>query len=336
MRERAAVALIKNLNSSLILENLWNNPNSTIPEISRSCNLSVPTVTRTIQKCLEKDLILATELRGDECGRKAQCYIFNDNYCQALLVNITEKIVSVQVVLLNGRAVFTGEYIPKKTNIVEQLHGIIEEQTKSFDKIQFICITLSGHIRNGYVYASKSFKHLKGVDLKMMIESEYHINTMVMDSVKILPFVSREYYRDFAERAGILFLTLGEKMGFGAACCVRGVLFSGSTGLAWDYNLYSGSKKKTTLQQKSLSYAQDMIVGVNPDSVVLYADETVDVQKIVDELRDVFPPYYMPEVTIGKEFNSDLFLAMKYASLDSILDGIIPTKKEKSPMKIWF
>lgn len=321
MKEKASISLVRHINSEIVLTYLQRHPNATIPEMSRETKLSLPTVTRTINSALAIGLIEMTERKGEEKGRKAQCYAFNDAYGCGLFMVVKEHRILVQVVSVSGRILHRTQLYLQQEDILNILHSAIQKQLAQFSNLKYVCITLSGHIRDGYVYASNAYPKLNGVNLETLFESTYHIRVMVMDSVKILPYAGRLYDPDFRKKV-VLYLSFEIEDGCGSAVSVRGKTYPGTTGGFGELYFLPIPINRMSRQQKYIRFAQAMVGIINADSVVFYGDESVDFNRIIDKIKEVIPDYAMPKFHIARGLIHDNFQSMKILAFDYVLDSI--------------
>lgn len=322
MKEKASLSLVRHINSEIVLTYLQRHPNATIPEMSRASKLSLPTVTRTINSSLAIGLVHMTERKGEEKGRKAQCYAFNDAYGCALLMIVKEQRILIQVVSVSGKILHRMQVNNvQQDEILQMLHTVIKKQMAAFENIKCVCITLPGHIRNGYIYASHAFPKLNGTDLKALLTQEYHVPVSVMDSVKVLPYAGREYEPDFRKKV-VLFLSFEVEGGCGAACSMLGKTYPGTTGGFGELYYLPIPFGRMTRQQKYTRFAQTMLAVTNADTVVYYGDDSVDFDKITEKLKEELPAYALPKFYVAQGLIHDNFQAMKNIAFDNVLDSI--------------
>lgn len=337
MKEKASVTLIRSINSSIVLNYLLNNPDAAISDISKASGLSLPTVTRTINKALKIGLVISTILRGEEKGRKAQCYAFNEDYCKSLLIHIKETRLLIEVVTLSGKIINKEQFPITQENILNDFHSIIKAQMAAFDNIKNICVTFPGHISCGFVYNSHAFPQFTGLNLKQLLEETYGVTACVMDSVKVLVFAGQLYVPDYNAKS-VLFLSFETEDGYGSAVSVRGVTFPGRTGGFGElYRIpVDKQKKKLTPQKLYTALTQSMIAVVNPNAVVFYGNSSIDFDKIMEVISQEFWEYAVPEVYFGKGIIHDNFEAMKHIAFDCVMESIEPEKANSDPINTWF
>lgn len=321
MKEKASLSLVRHINSEIVLTYLQRYPNATIPEMSRETKLSLPTVTRTINSSLNIGLVHMTERKGEEKGRKAQCYAFNDAYGSALLMIVKEQRILVQVVSVSGKILHRMQVNVQQDEILHMLHTVIKKQMAAFENLKCICITLPGHVREGYVYASRLFPKLNGCDLENLLEQTYHLPVSVMDIVKVLPYAGRTYDIDFRKKV-VLFLSFELECGCGAAASMLGKTYPGTTGAFGELYYLPISFNHMTRQQKYARFAQTMLAVTNADTIIFYGDDSVDFNKIIEKLKEEFPEYALPKFHMARGLIHDNFEAMKNIAFGTVLDSI--------------
>lgn len=321
MKEKASLSLVRHINSEIVLTYLQRHPNATIPEMSRESKLSLPTVTRTINSSLAIGLVQTTARKGEEKGRKAQCYAFNDDFGCALLLLIKEQRILLQVVTIGGKILHRTQVNIVKDEVLSMLQATIEKQLAAFQNMKCICITLPGHIRDGFVYASHAFPKLNGLDLQNQLAERYKMPVSVMDCVKVLPYAGRAYDSEYRKKS-ILFLSFELENGCGSAVSVRGKTYPGTTGAFGELYYLPIPYNRLPRQQKYTRFAQTMIAVINADSVIFYGDDSVDFDKIIERIHEELPDYAMPEFHVAHGLMHDNFEAMKVLAFNQVLDSI--------------
>ena len=140
--------------------------------------------------------------------------------------------------------------------VISQIEKAIEELLESFDdKIEGIGIGSPGIARDGKVYYPPNFKGWKVVDLRKIIESRFHKNTIVNNDAKCaglaeLSFGHGRKIKDF------LFLTLGT--GIGGAIIINGKMYTGEKNGAGEFG------------QASIEFDGPLSLGGNPGAVEAY------------------------------------------------------------------
>ena len=208
-----------------------------------------------------------------------------------------------------------------KDEVLSMLQATIEKQLAAFQNMKCICITLPGHIRDGFVYASHAFPKLNGLDLQNQLAERYKMPVSVMDSVKALPYAGREYDKDFRKKV-VLFLSLEVEDGCGAACSMLGKTYPGTTGSFGDLYALPFPFARMTRQQKYMRFAQAMVGMTNADTVVFYGDDSADFNKIIEKLTEELPAYALPKFYVAQGLIHDNFQAMKNIAFDNVLDSI--------------
>lgn len=335
--KKVAISLVKNINSDIILNYLVTHPNVSISKISQDTGLSRPTITRTIHKGLAIGLIQETERRGEELGRKAQCYSFNQNHCNSLLLYVNKKTVFVWLIRLSGQKIFQAQFPVDEDRLPRQLHAIIHEQMTEFDNIQNVCVSLPGHITNGYIWASAVFPALNGTPLQKEIEEKYSVSAFVMDSVNMLTFSGYDFIPNCGDKnISFVYTDPGGKLV--GALFSRGVNFPGVYGCVGDSRLLP--LQTGSAQQNYTNFAQILITNWNPEIMVLYPTQSVDIKLFMKTLQDFYPPYILPEFILREDPLADTFSALKHVAfaltLDSVNKKAEKKETEEDPMQIWY
>lgn len=321
MNNKADTSLVRNINDGIIYKYLLKNPNSTIPEISKATGFSLPTVTRTINTSIEIGLIEPTLIIGGEKGRKAQCYYFNKLFCNSLLIMIKWQRLIFKIIDVVGDVVEEDEIKINESNVIPTLKQLIGGKNREYSNIKTVCITLSGHIKNGIIYSSHAFPKLNGLNLKNYIEERLHVHVSVKNSIKILPYCGEAYIDNFKHET-VLYLSFEDEDGCGAAISVNGQALSGANGAVGELYYIPIKRKRLTKAEIYIKFTQTMIATINPDSIVFYHDDTVNIKQIISKTFEEFPDYLIPKTYIGKGIIHDNFEAMQNIAFDFIKDSI--------------
>ena len=178
--ENASGVAFKNRSlKRLIINFIDQNGHSTINELSRELNTSVPKITSLVNELIEDGLLKDDGKFDSTGGRRASIYGLVSEACYFIGVDVKRYYVNLGMLNFKKHLVNLKEKIPfKLENTPESLQQLltiirefIDEQKIRHDKILSVGINLSGRINhtNGYSY---SYFHFHEEPLATVIERE--------------------------------------------------------------------------------------------------------------------------------------------------------------------
>lgn len=138
------------------------NGNSTISELSRALDISIPTVTKLIEEMCDTGLLLTYGKLETSEGRHPHLYGLNPD--SGYFVGVDIDLGSVNVALMN----FNGEIVEHRMNVkrdisnsaegIENLCQVIDDFINGLDvdrrHILIVCVNISGRVNPGPVIVS--------------------------------------------------------------------------------------------------------------------------------------------------------------------------------------
>jgi len=223
----------------LIINSLDKNGNSTITELSKELNTSVPKITSLINELIEDGLIKDNGKFDSTGGRKASIYGLVSDACFFIGVDVKRYYINLGLLNFNKQLVTVKEKVPYKLeNTQESLHQLLEI-IKNFikeiqivkDKILSIGINLSGRINQmtGYSY---SYFHFQEEPLSVTIQQEIGIQTFIENDSRAMAY--GEFSSGEASNArNVLFINLD--YGIGLGILIDGKLYYGKSGFSGEF-----------------------------------------------------------------------------------------------------
>ncbi len=238
--ENASGVVFKNRSlKRLIINTIDQNGHSTITELSRELNTSVPKVTSLVNELIE-DGLLKDEGKFDSTGgRRASIYGLVSEACYFIGVDVKRYYVNLGLLNFKKHLVDLREKIPfKLENTPESLQQLltiirdfIAEQKINEEKILSVGINLSGRINhtNGYSY---SYFHFHEEPLTTVIEQEIGIPVVLENDSRAMAY--GEYCgTDIQAHRNVLYVNMD--YGIGLGILIDGKLYYGKSGFSGEF-----------------------------------------------------------------------------------------------------
>ncbi|MDE5608164.1 MAG: ROK family transcriptional regulator [Muribaculaceae bacterium] len=218
------------------------NGNSTISELSRALDISVPTVTKLIEEMCESNIILAYGKLETAEGRHPHLYGLNPD--SGYYVGVDVNLGSVNMALMN----FSGEIVDQMLNQhrdisnsaqgFENLCSLIDDFINSLDErreaILNVNVNISGRVNpeDGYSY---SWFNLGEEPVAHALSRRLSLPVTVENDSRAMTY--GEYLcGDYNDRNNILFINLS--WGLGLGLIVDGHTYKGKSGFAGEFGHY--------------------------------------------------------------------------------------------------
>ncbi len=238
--ENASGVVFKNRSlKRLIINYIDQNGRSTITELSRELNTSVPKVTSLVNELIEDGLLKDDGKFDSTGGRRASIYGLVSDACYFIGVDVKRFYVNLGLLNFKKELVDLSEKIPYKLEntpeSLQQLLGIIREfiadQKVKQEKILSVGINLSGRINhtNGYSY---SYFHFHEEPLATVIEQEIGIPVVLENDSRAMAY--GEYCgTEIQNRRNVLYVNMD--YGIGLGILIDGKLYYGKSGFSGEF-----------------------------------------------------------------------------------------------------
>ena len=224
----------------LIINHLDQNDQSTITEISKDLNTSVPKITSLVNDLIETGLIKDEGKFDSTGGRKASIYGLVPDACYFLGVDVKRYSVNLGLLDFKKHLVSYNEKMPfKLENTPESLQillGLIKEfineQTPAVKNgILGIGINLSGRINNttGYSYSYFNFHE---DPLSSIIQKEIGIPTFLENDSRAMAY-GEFCFGEVKNARNVLFVNID--YGIGLGILIDGKLYYGKSGFSGEF-----------------------------------------------------------------------------------------------------
>ena len=224
----------------MIINHLDQNDQSTITEISKDLNTSVPKITSLVNDLIETGLIKDEGKFDSTGGRKASIYGLVPDACYFLGVDVKRYSVNLGLLDFKKHLVSYNEKMPfKLENTPESLQillGLIKEfineQTPAVKNgILGIGINLSGRINNttGYSYSYFNFHE---DPLSSIIQKEIGIPTFLENDSRAMAY-GEFCFGEVKNARNVLFVNID--YGIGLGILIDGKLYYGKSGFSGEF-----------------------------------------------------------------------------------------------------
>ncbi|MFZ9299709.1 MAG: ROK family transcriptional regulator [Chitinophagaceae bacterium] len=233
------VALKNKTLKKLIFNILDKTESSSITELSKELNISVPKTTSLINELMEDGLIRDYGKVESTGGRKASLYGLVPDACYFLGVDVKKYYVNIglmnfkkQLVTQKNRIPFRLENTPESlAQLIAILRTFIKESPVKKDKILSMGINLTGRINHtkGYSY---SYYHFQEEPLSHYIKSTIGIKTYLENDSRSMAY-GEFMFADVTTEKNALFVNLDYGVGLGML--IDGNMHYGKSGFSGEF-----------------------------------------------------------------------------------------------------
>lgn len=222
-----------------IINQLDEDGDLTIADLSRELNISTPKITSLVNELIEEGLLQDLGKMDSTGGRRASIYGLVNDACYFIGVDVKRYYINIGLLDFKKHLVNVHEKIPyplentqqSLTALIDTIRNFIKEQGIAKDKILGIGINLSGRVNNitGYSY---SYFHFHEEPLVATIEQELGIKTFLENDSNAMA------YGEFAHgvvtnEKNVLFINLD--YGTGSGIIVDGKVYYGKSGFSGEF-----------------------------------------------------------------------------------------------------
>ncbi len=228
-------SLIKELNTSVILNTIKEKGSISRAEIAKLTGLTAATVTNITSQLLKYNLIIETKYGASSGGRKPILLEFNYSYYNVIGVVISKQEITTSLTDLNSNLIKDIKVDLKEDTKIKDIINIIVKSVKelttlSRNKILGMGVSMEGLIdeKNGIVVMSSSFGW-KNVNIKNELKKELDIPVFINNDVKALA-KGEEMFGKGRECSNFILLYTG--FGIGASLVNDGIIYRGISNYA--------------------------------------------------------------------------------------------------------
>ena len=235
----SGVALKNKALKKLIFNFLDQTESSSITELSKELNISVPKTTSLVNELIEEGLIKDYGKIDSTGGRKASMYGLVSDACFFLGVDVKKYYINIgllnfkkNLVTQKNRIPYKLENTPESLNqLIHIIQGFIKELPIKKDKILSLGINLSGRIKNtiGYSY---SFFHFQEEPLSTIIQNEIGIKTFLENDSRAMAF-GEFCFGEVNTEKNVLFVNID--YGIGLGILIDSEVYYGKSGFSGEF-----------------------------------------------------------------------------------------------------
>ncbi|XVJ67466.1 MAG: ROK family transcriptional regulator [Lacibacter sp.] len=222
-----------------IINQLDEDGDLTIADLSRELNISTPKITSLVNELIDEGLLQDLGKIDSTGGRRASIYGLVNDACYFIGVDVKRYYINIGLLDFKKHLVSVHEKIPYPLEntqqslaaLIDTIRNFIKEQGIAKDKILGIGINLSGRVNNitGYSY---SYFHFHEEPLVATIEQELGIKTFLENDSNAMA------YGEFAHgvvtnEKNVLFINLD--YGTGSGIIVDGKVYYGKSGFSGEF-----------------------------------------------------------------------------------------------------
>lgn len=228
-------SLIKELNTSLILNTIKEYKSISRADIAKLTGLTAATVTNITSKLLEYNLILETEFGASNGGRKPILLEFNYSYYNVIGVVITRQEVTLTLTDLNSNLISQRKIELNSNAIPSYAISLISEKAKelikeSSKRVIGMGVSMEGLVdeKKGTLILASNFGW-QNVDIKNNLTKSLDIPVFVNNDVKALA-KGEEMFGEAKTSKNFVLLYTG--YGIGASLVSNGKIYRGTSNYA--------------------------------------------------------------------------------------------------------
>ncbi len=226
-----------NINKKRIITSFFHSHSSTIPELARDLNLSIPTVTKLINEMVEESIINDYGKGKAKVGRKPNTYGLNPRSGYFLGVDLKYNHLNIGLCDFNGEIIAQDFEIPFQNPIgsMELLTELctititfIKHTNIEAKKILSGCLNVGGRVNpsSGFSYSMFNFSE---VPLSELLTQKTGIHFCIENDTRAMTY--GEFLRGSVKgEKDVLFINLG--WGLGMGMIINGELYEGKSGFA--------------------------------------------------------------------------------------------------------
>lgn len=249
-----------------IIQYLIMSGNSSIADLSKEMELSVPTVTKLVMELLEAGYLLDSGKQDTSGGRKPNIYGLNPESGYFAGVDVQKKRILLALVDFNGK-IIDQEAVPYRLEntaealdeLCETINSYIEKLPVKKDKILQVGVNITGRVNSvsGYSY---TYFYFSEHPLAQILEERFNLPVNLENDSRAMCY--GEYMSGAVKgEKNVLFININ--WGLGAGIIMDGKLYYGKSGFSgeighislFDNEIICQCGKKGCLETEASGYA---------------------------------------------------------------------------------
>lgn len=294
-------------NKKKIITSFFYNVNSTIPELAKELNLSIPTVTKLVNEMVEDGILNDYGKSDSKAGRKPSTYGLNPQSGYFLGVDVKRDQINIGICNFNGDTVRQdfGILYNDQSSPMDQINEICQLaldfiKGSGIDKSKIInaCVNISGRVNptTGYSYSTFIFSETPLTDI---ISEKIGVPVCIENDTRSMTYGECLKGSIVNGERNILYLNLGWGLGLGIV--INSVLYEGKSGFAGEFGHISAFDneilchcgKKGCLETEVSGWAlhREILTSLREGKVSLLSqkienNESISLHDIVDAINN--------------------------------------------------
>lgn len=257
-------------NMASILRMLIQEEEASAGKIAEILNLSVPTVTKSLDSLVERGFVLNLGKKHVEGGRMPVVYSPNPTSAYFMGVDVRRHFLEIGISDFSGNIVYKSASIPfmlEDVNSFDKLCNILEDEFNNCnykDKLVACALSIPGRINT---HTGESFNYFRsnGRSLTEVLEEKFNIKVYVDNDSRIMCY--GEYIcSHLSNYKNILYINLN--WGLGMGMILDGKLYYGATGLSgelghitmFDNEIFCRCGKKGCIETEASGFAAQRLL----------------------------------------------------------------------------
>lgn len=290
-----------------IITTFFYNINSTIPELAKELNLSIPTVTKLVNEMVDEGVLNDYGKSESKAGRKPSTYGLNPQSGYLLGVDLKRNYVNLGLCNFNGEIVCQDFEIPfddksSPMDLLDELCNIINEFIKSSgiekSKILNVCLNIGGRVNpvTGYSYSILNFSE---TPLSDILSEKCGMPVCIENDTRSMTYGECLRGSIVNGEKNILYVNLGWGLGLGIV--IDGKLYGGKSGFAGEFGhirafdneilCHCGKKGCLETEVSGLALHREIMEGIKAGKVSVLSQKTennepVSLHDILDAIEN--------------------------------------------------
>ncbi|BCJ96226.1 transcriptional regulator [Anaerocolumna cellulosilytica] len=227
--------LIRDINSTLVLETIINSKPISRAAISKQLGLTKATISAIVQDLMNRNLVIEIGSDDTELGRKPILLSFNKKAGYVISVDIGVETISALLTDLQGEDCSLKQIkTPKNKNqLIETLYRFIESMNPLGAKPPYGLVGISLGI-HGVVHDNKvsftPYYDLSGIDLATLLEAHFQTPVFLENEANLSVLGEKTFMYDYPNIANI-----SVHSGIGLGLLIENSLYTGYNGRAGEF-----------------------------------------------------------------------------------------------------
>ncbi|MDE6385654.1 MAG: ROK family protein [Eubacterium sp.] len=305
--EQDTLKNIRNKNLSDILQVLRDKGACSLAELTENTAGGLTTVKKCVFQAMDYGMILEGDIADSTGGRKAKQYLINEQYQYFLFIiidnnNLIFKIQNFKFECVDNYTVHfdMDEFFKVVCKNIDKIAGKYDLGT--------ICLSMPCVVKDGVILDWYYNSDMNGFDLKAALESQYKLNTIIQNDMKLT--VIGESTESRQNTKNIVTMQFGHN-GIGVGEMANGHLLEGNAGFAGEVGYINDLRKNIMGISYPAKIVRNAIVFLNPEVIVFYkSDRQNQFKEIFEKAVFGLPHYAVPRFEISNNYDDSIIAGL--------------------------